>query len=161
MGLLSAAVALFLLVVGCAGDGAGQPGSSPPTPLTPVASPPPQDYKSFVEYLRRAGLAVKEGEDIEQFFFSVKGRSLLVNNDTVMVFEYKKPTLADAEATRISPDGFKVEMTENGRKTVSNLSWLATPHFYKRERLVVLHIGDDPALQAAIEAALGPQFAGG
>lgn len=161
IGLLGATAALFLLVVGCTGDRAGQPGSSSPTPLTPVASPSPQDHKSFVEYLRRTGFTVKQEEDVEVLFFSVKGRTLLVNNDTVQVFEFKRTALADAEATRISPDGRNVEMPGDGIKSVSDLFWIATPHFYKRGRLVVLYLGDDFALEAAIEAALGAQFAGG
>lgn len=161
LGLLSAAAALFLLLVGCAGDRAGELGTPLPTRVTPGASPAPQDYKSFVEHLRRAGFTVKEEEDIEALVSSIKGKTLLVNNDTVQVFEYKKAAVADAEAARISPDGFKVERTENGVKTASNLFWIATPHFYKRGRLVVLYLGDDSALRAVIEAALGPQFAGG
>jgi hypothetical protein len=149
------------LVVGCTADRAGQPGSSPPTPLTPVASPPPQDYKSFAEYLRRSGFTVKQEEDVEVLFFSVKGRTLLVNNDTVQVFEFKKAAVADAEAARISPDGRNVEMPEDGVKSVSDLFWIATPHFYKRGRLIALYLGDDSVLKTTIEAALGPQFAGG
>lgn len=160
IGLLSAAAAL-LLVIGCAADRAGEPGTPFPTRLTPAALPLPQDYKSFVEYLRRAGFTFKQEEDVEVLFFSVKGRPLLVKNDTVQVFEYKKAALVDAEATRISPDGRNVEMVENGIKSVSKPFWLATPHFYKRGRLIVLYLGDDPTLKATIEAALGPQFAGG
>ncbi len=40
------------------------------------------------------------------------------------------------------------------------VTWVAAPHFYKSGRLIVLCVGDDAGVIAALEAALGAQFAG-
>lgn len=38
---------------------------------------------------------------------------------------------------------------------------MATPHFYRSGNVIALYVGDDAATLAALERALGPQFAGG
>ena len=69
------------------------------------------------------------------------------------MFEYADTTTADAEAAQVSPDGRSVG--------TSLISWVATPHFYKKVKLIVLYVGEDVAVIDALEAVLGPQFSGG
>jgi len=38
--------------------------------------------------------------------------------------------------------------------------WIGAPHFYKKEKLLVLYIGDNDGVLKALEGALGRQFAG-
>jgi hypothetical protein len=40
------------------------------------------------------------------------------------------------------------------------MSWMATPHFYKTGRILVLYVGDDQKVIDVLTGALGPQFAG-
>jgi hypothetical protein len=40
------------------------------------------------------------------------------------------------------------------------VTWVAAPHFYQAGRILVLYVGDDPAILELLEGALGPQFAG-
>jgi hypothetical protein len=38
--------------------------------------------------------------------------------------------------------------------------WIAPPHFFKSGRLIVLYIGEAPAVLEALADTLGPQFPG-
>jgi hypothetical protein len=48
-----------------------------------------------------------------------------------------------------------------GTLYANNTDWFVkTPHLFKKGRLTVI-VGDHPDVQRALEAILGPQFAGG
>ena len=106
----------------------------------------------IIDSLLATGALVEPVGEISQSFFSVKGFRFKVNDEIIQTFEYMNTTAADAEAALISPDGRSVG--------TSMIRWVATPHFYKKERLIVLHIGDTAAIMDALESALGSQFAG-
>lgn len=103
--------------------------------------------------LRARGATVGRGGTVSQSFFSTKGRIITVNKSDVQVFEHANASLAEAEAKRISSNG-----TGTG---TSRVSWIATPHFYRRGNLITLYIGDDASVIDALAAVLGQQFAGG
>ncbi len=138
---------IFMLIAwsaGCAGQ-------QPPPPVVSHGGPV-TDYVSLFDNLRAAGATVEPAGDISQPFFSVKGNAITVNGENVQVFEYADAATADTEAALVSPDGSSVGITM--------VSWVATPHFYKTGRLIVLYVGDDTAVQNVLEAVLGSQFAG-
>lgn len=114
---------------------------------------PVNDYVSFIDNLRATGDLVEPAGEISQPFFSVKGFVVKVNGEEVQAFEYLNATVADSEAELVSPDGASAG--------TSIITWVATPHFYKEERLIVLYVGDNEALINILETILGPQFAGG
>lgn len=145
-GLLAGSLGLLLLVAACG----GQPTSTP----TASRGGPVIDYTSLVDNLRAAGLTVVEPlfGAIQQPFLSVTGKSLTVNGDDVQVFEYPDATSADADASHVSPDGSSVANIQ--------IDWVGTPHFYQVGRLLVIYVGNNTAVVRALEAALGPQFAG-
>ena len=127
--------------------------SSTPGPGTPVShGGPAVDYVSLIDSLRAAGATVEPVEAVEQPFFSVPGQVIRVNSADVQVFEYADQAAADEDMTRIGPDGSIIG-------TVSIL-WAAPPHFYRAERLIVLYVGNDPAVISVLETVLGPQVAG-
>ena len=113
---------------------------------------PLTDYSSLINTLRSAGVVVKPGDEIVQPFFSVRGRVINVAGEDVQVFEYVRLEEADAQAAVVSPNGTTVGST--------TVYWDASPHFYKKEKLVVLYVGDNTKLLKVLADALGPQFAG-
>ncbi len=133
---------------------AGCTGQQPPSPQPPVVSHggPVTDYVSLIDNLRAAGATVEVEGEITQPFFAVEGNIVIVNGGSVQVFEYTDVATAEAEAALVSPDGSSVGTTMVG--------WVATPHFYKVGRLIVLYVGDDTAVINMLEAELGSQFAG-
>lgn len=110
-------------------------------------------YASFLRSLRAESTSIRQEGEVEQPFFSVKGRLISLYGDHVQVFEYPSSAKADAQAALVSPDG----------RTVGTAKphWLGNPHFYKKERLLVLYLGDNEKVLKALEARLGRQFAGG
>jgi hypothetical protein len=106
----------------------------------------------FASELQRAGAQVELRGDVSQPFFSVTGRIVSVNAQNVQTFEYRDVAAAEAAASTVSRDG--------GTIGTSAVSWIATPHFYRRDRLVVLYVGDDANARSLLAMVMGPQFAG-
>jgi hypothetical protein len=109
-------------------------------------------YASFLQALRAAGLQVEALGSVDQPFFSAKGKAISLSGEHVQVFEYPSAAEAEAQAALVSPNG----------RTVGTAKphWLGPPHFFKRGKLIALYLGDDAKTLQALEAELGPQFAG-
>jgi hypothetical protein len=110
------------------------------------------DQNSLMEVLKAAGLTVENGDSIEQPFFTVPAQIIRVNGADVQVFQYETPEAMEADASQVAEDG--------GSVGTSMMSWMATPHFYKTGRILVLYVGDDQKVIDVLTGALGPQFAG-
>jgi len=132
-------------------------------PWTPTKGPgetvshggPVIDYVSLIDNLRAntdiPNSVNPEGE-IEQPFFSVTGFSIQVYGSSVQVFEYSSAEDAEADASLVSSDGSSIGTTMP--------FWVDDPHFYYKERIIVLYVGDDPAIEKLLKSVLGTQFAG-
>lgn len=114
---------------------------------------PVEDYVSLIDSLRAAGAEVEPVGPMSQVFLSVEGQIIQVNDEDVQVYEYPDEAAADADAAQIPPDGASF-------RTVM-VTWIAPPHFFHTGRLIVLYVGNDAEVLTALEAVLGPQFAGG
>ena len=86
-------------------------------------------------------------------YFSVAGEGLKVNGADVTVFVYSSNDRVAADAAKVSPTGSSIGQTQ--------ISWMDTPHFYKRDRLIVSYVGHSADLLTVLEAVLGPPFAAG
>ena len=85
-------------------------------------------------------------------FLSVRATRLIVNGDDVHVFEYATVDGAARDAATISPAGSPIGS--------SQIAWMAPPRFYRKDRVIVLYVGTNVGIAQALEAALGPPFAG-
>lgn len=110
------------------------------------------DYASFIDSLRAERISIKPEGRVDQPFFSAKGRVISVYGEHLQIFQYPDRAKADMEAARVSSDGRTVGTTKP--------HWLARPHFFKKDKLIVLYVGDDEKVLKALEARLGRQFAG-
>lgn len=113
---------------------------------------PVEDYVSLVDALRASNATVEPGDSVEQAFFSVTGQIIKVNGADAQVFEYESKEAMEAEAALVAPDG--------GSVGTSMMMWMATPHFFKSGRALVLYVGDDAATLDLLKSVLGEQFAG-
>ena len=122
-----------------------------------VSDSPDADNKdglaAFNDALQLAGQTVEIAGPVDQPFFSVPGQIIVVNGEDVQVFEYPDSAAAEAEASRISPDASSVG--------TSMMSWVATPHFYALDRVIVLYVGDDQAVVNVLNEVLGQPIAEG
>ena len=103
--------------------------------------------------LRAQGVTVRREGEVSQPFFSVKGRAVSVNGESIQVFIYPDSQSAQSEASQVSGSGTSVG--------TNMMSWTATPHFFRKDRVVVLYLGENSKVRRALEAVLGAQFAGG
>ena len=138
-------------------------GGATPAPAagTPAATGTPgaiTDQASFVAALEACGITVEPGGTISQPFFSPTSAVILrlsggplVGPADIQVYEYASADPAESDAAQIEPDG-------NLRTTI--IEWVAPPHFYRAERLIVLYVGEDETTLALLSELLGPQFAG-
>ena len=154
--LVSTLLALAVFVAACAGQKTAVPVAESPettegSPSTPQTGAV-EEMTSLVDALRAAGATVELGEPVQQAFFGVGGDILKVNGADVQIFEYDSPEAMEADAEQVSEDG--------GSIGLNMVTWVATPHFYKTGRIIVLYVGDDQAVLDLLEGALGSQFAG-
>jgi hypothetical protein len=145
-------ISLLVLALFAAACGSRPAAAGPKDEPTASHAGPLQEMTSLVDALRAAGATVELGESVEQVFFSVSGDILKVNGADVQVFEYNSVEAMEADAVQISDDGSSIG--------TSMVTWMATPHFYKAGRILVLYVGDDQSILELLEGTLGPQFAG-
>jgi len=122
-------------------------------PLAGCAAPPGSQTDKLITDLRAAGAEVTTGGTVQQPFFSVEARILKVNGEEVQVFEYPYASTADAQAVRVSNTGSTIG--------TSMISWVNTPHFFKKGGLIVLYVGRTQSTLDVLRSVLGEQFAGG
>jgi hypothetical protein len=116
---------------------------------------PNRDVKylgQLIKRLKAGGEKVGRKGRVEQPFFSVKGQIITIGHQDVQVFEYRSVKAAELDARKVSSTGSSAG--------TSMPMWIAPPHFFKSARLIVLYVGEEPSVLKALEAALGPQFAG-
>ena len=122
-------------------------------PLVGCGAPPGSQTNTFVTDLRGTGAEVVMGGTVQQPYFSVEARILKVNGEEVQVFEYAYASTANSQGSRVSNTGSTIG--------TSMISWVNTPHFFKKNGLIVLYVGRNQSILDALKKVLGEQFAGG
>jgi hypothetical protein len=160
------ALLLAVALAGC-GMGAQPEPTTPPSPTQDSGKPTAagtdgtatvggtsgiNDTQSLVDALTRAGMVVNPTGPIEQPFLSVKGSTYEAGSGYMQVFEYADQSAADSDAAKISPDGSIAGFS---------VGWVASPHFYKVGRLIVIYLGDDATDLGTLQTTLGDPFASG
>ena len=127
---------------------------SPDTTQEPSVShgAPVTDYVSLVDNLRASGAEVEPVGEITQPFFTVTGQTIRIKGADIQVFEFPNEAEAAVDASVISPDG--------GSTGTTMITWVASPHFYRAGKIIVLYVGDDSSITALLTSLLGSQFAG-
>jgi len=110
------------------------------------------NYASFLRSLRAEKTSITQAGEVDQPFFSVKGKAIGLYGDHVQVFEYPASAKAEEDAALVSADGMTIGTAKP--------HWLGPAHFFRRGRLIVLYVGNDEKVLKALQARLGPQFAG-
>lgn len=133
-----------LVALGCS--------NSRPTPTeTQAGVSVPATAEALTAALVRQGFVVHAADTIQQPFFSVAARVFTVDGRDLQVYEYASGAAAAAEAAKIHPGGMI---------GTSSPMWIAPPHFFHRDRLIVIYLGADPKAISALTEILGPELAG-
>jgi hypothetical protein len=129
------------------------------TPVPVVRDGSVVDSASLIDALLACGLTVDPMGAVEQPFLKPEsgtvvrlGGGNLAQPADLQIFEYQNAERAAADAAQIGPDGNPPTMM---------IDWIAPPHFFRAERVIVLYIGEDQAVVNLLTAVLGSPFAGG
>jgi hypothetical protein len=140
------AILPLLIFAGCAAGPADTPSAPSATESSGLTA------ASLADSLRRDGLAVEDAGTVEQPFFSVPARVYVVNGGDLQVYEFATAADATSAASQVSPAGSPIG--------TSMVTWMAPPHFFRKDRLIVNYIGTSEPVLAALRRLLGEQFAG-
>ena len=83
-------------------------------------------------------------------YFSVAATRVQVAGTDVFVFQYPNGDAAAAEAARVTPDGQP--------SPTARIMWIGKPHFFRKDRIIVLYAGCADNIAGVLTAALGPPF---
>lgn len=110
--------------------------------------------ENFKADLEKASSPPSEIINGEKSFFSVDADTFVINNQNVLVYEYKESdkNALESDLKTISNNG----MTINGKDT----NFKNPPHIYKKGRIVVVYDGEDNATLTTLENLLGTPILG-
>jgi hypothetical protein len=135
-----------------------------PVGLSSVAYPqslsrlqPAGDVPQLIETLRAGGAMVEPIGSATLDFLSVEGQIFTIDGERIQIYAYPDSASASADAARFSSDGAQIN-TDAG---VLLVNWVATPHLYRADKLLVVYLGDNAATLARLDGVLGARFAGG
>lgn len=140
---IAALACLTVVLVATACD-AG-PSSNPPA----SHGGPVQDQPSLIDALRASGLTVNPVAKVSQQVLSGSGETVQVNSETIQVYEYPDAKAAQDDAANVQPNGTVPGVT---------VTWPGQPHFYRKERIIVIYPGTNQTVLTALESALGKPF---
>lgn len=104
------------------------------------------------------GFEVRQGERVGGDFFTVPGKELRVDGNTLTAYEFPSEDELDRARGSVSKDGFSIATPGDGSALIE---WTATPHFYGGGRLLVIYVGERRGILDSLDLLMGPQFAGG
>ena len=149
-----------LLAAGCAGVTSPSPlASELPTGSGPIASAPSvgsdtDPASAFEAALHAAGAQVQRTGEFNTEPLGGKGLGLCVAGQEVSVYLYATPEDRAAVAARIDPK-------DPSNLGTSMVEWAGNPKFWQADRLIVLYLGSDLAVESGITSILGQPFARG
>ena len=157
---LAALLVGALIMAGCAAAESPAPSASPvPSPSDAAGSSPSEAPASdppaaFVAALRDAGAEVSETGAFNTDPLGGQGIGLCVAGQQVSVYVYPTPEDREAVASRIDP-------TDPSNLGTTIVEWAGNPKFWQADRILVLYLGSDPAVESGISSILGQPFARG
>lgn len=135
---------LLLLALGCSAAAPDTTVASSDGAVTSAAS--------LAAALRATGVTVEDAGMVEQPFFTVPAHVYVVGGEDVQVYEFRTAAEAEQAARQVAPNG--------GTIGTASMSWMAPPHFFRHDRLIVNYLGRSESTLRALKRLLGPQFAG-
>jgi hypothetical protein len=128
----------------------------------PLVDVPDYGLTQLLQDLHAAGLTVEGTGMVVDHGFEIEGSRLLVDGQPIFVYEFRDVPTAQEAAASVAADAGSMTVTreQGGVGLWIHSDWGETPHLFKKGRLIAI-VGDRPDVQRALEAILGPQFAGG
>jgi hypothetical protein len=173
--LVLSGLVLSLLVAGCSGrppaSSATGSGSRTASATTDVASP---DVSGLRDAFAASGFEATASGPATGGVLPSRAQflPLLVDGARVQVYHFASSQAVSEWASSMHADGFGFEAQSSvqGQSGFAEFEWRGRPHFFKRDRLVVLYLSNqrssvestlDAGILRVLQQQMGPQFAGG
>lgn len=111
-----------------------------------------QSAEDLAAGLQDQGLDASVAEQLETDLFSVPAVIVNAGGESIQVYQYANEAAAQADAALVDASGSSIGGSQP--------FWVDVPHFFRSGNLIVLYVGSDGGVLSALEALLGPQFAG-
>lgn len=96
-------------------------------------------------------------EDVEEDILQGQRKWLTINeNENITVYMYESSEKMEEDASYIHEEG----TSYNNGKNATEISWVSYPHFFKKDNIIVLYVGEDLEIINALKEIIGLQFAG-
>jgi len=96
-------------------------------------------------------------EDVEEDILQGQRKWLTINeNENISVYLYESSEKMEKDASYIHEGGSSYS---NGKNYVE-IGWVSLPHFYKKDNIIVLYVGENPEIINTLKEIVGLQFAG-
>lgn len=141
MRMLQTMIVAWFFLSSCAGT----------PPASAVSPAGVSSASSLAAALRAGGLTVEDAGIVEQPFFTGRAHVYIVEGD-VQVYEFASAGAAQQAAAQVSPTG--------GSIGTQQMTWMAPPHFFRKDNLVVIYLGSSPKVLGELQKLLGAEFAG-
>ncbi len=113
-------------------------------------------YKDLITNFEKMDFSIT-AEDVDKDILQGQRKWLTINeNENISVFLYESNEKMEEDASYVNKGGSSYN---NGKNDVQ-ISWVSLPHFFKKDNIIVLYVGENLEIINALEELLGPQFAG-
>jgi len=105
---------------------------------------------------------IYEVNDASSIFLSVGAKQIIIADMALfalLVYEYESTEAMENDSKLIDRGGNSINQSEAG--VDAHVSWASTPHWFKRDLLIVLYVGEDENMLNFLNGIFGDVFAGG
>lgn len=95
-----------------------------------------------------------ELQDVQKDFLPTTRKRMVIDDIAIDIYIFSSNKKMEREASYIDSDGSGYN---NGRKAIK-VSWISSPHFYKKGSLIVQYVGENVTIISDLEDILGEQF---
>ena len=113
-------------------------------------------YLDFITKLKELHFKV-EAEDVDDDLLLGKRKWLTIDDEEhLSVYLYESSEKMEEDASHLDGGGASYN---SGKRSVK-ISWESLPHFYKKDNMIVLYVGQNTDLTNVLEQTIGLQFSG-
>jgi hypothetical protein len=85
--------------------------------------------------------------------FRMESHDLHINNHIISIYEFKSREEVNEHVKKVSIDGKNID-------DFGIVEWAGQPHFFRKDNLIILYVGNDGEILSALQKVAGDQFAG-
>ncbi|MDA0231869.1 MAG: hypothetical protein O3C69_00100 [Chloroflexi bacterium] len=162
--LLALGGVLSLAAIACGSDSTGAPaaggagsdgGSEHPTP--PPSSSIQSGYDAVRQAIEANGTVVVRVDEQRDGIFDNPVTNVLINGESVAIYEFPSVTEADKAALTVSSDGTTIS---SGDGPPIAIDFLNRPHYFQQANVIAVYTGGDTAVITLLRDTFGEEFAG-